>query len=75
MIKVIVELHPHGDETQKKIIADASITKISLANERDKYSAIINDNEGTHRLVVTGYKRFQSSIWKLIYLALKRIYK
>lgn len=78
MIRVTIELFPHGDETRKRTLGSADIWNdgsgdISTGN----YGYRIRGKDGRVFRVgtVTGFRRLSASAWQLLALALRDAFK
>lgn len=76
MIKVFVELWPHGNPDNKKTIAEFDIANDGSGTlERGNYKARLNIKKEWTPNVVKNYPRKSYPVTKLIYLALKHFYE
>lgn len=81
MIKIIVELHPFGDSSKKKVLAIANIINdgsgdLNNGNYDIKLSKVDRKNEPVKIWKegrVEGFKRQRKGVWDLLYLGLKNI--
>ena len=77
MIRVTVEMIPHGDETRKSVLGSLEIANDNTGNyEIGNYDATLHAEytrpEG-RKCRVTGFGRQRQSVWSLIGAALKQM--
>lgn len=75
MLRIVVELWPYGDETQKKILSQFDIANDGTGTpERGNYKMRMGPTEEWIEKIVENYPRAGYPVTKLIYLALKKKY-
>lgn len=75
MLRIVVELWPHGDGTRKKILSQFDIANDGTGTpERGNYKMRMGPTKEWIERVVENYPRESYPVTKLIYLALKKKY-
>ena len=76
MIRVTIELVPHGDESRKKTIGTAVIINKGIGTQEIGNYEAINTTIGDEvwsKGIVKDFPRLYRSAWDLLYLALKGV--
>ena len=72
MLKITIEVLPHGKKANRKVLGNATIINDSTGDEEiGNYDATVL---GASPVRVEGFKR-SDGVWKLLYKVLQEVYK
>lgn len=77
MLRVTVELVPHGIEERKSVIATGTIYNDGASGfkELGDYVALFeSQTHGVHKTTLKNYER-RRNVWELVYECLKNVYE
>ncbi len=79
MIKIIVELHPYGDESRKQVLSEAKIWNDGTGTKTRgnyKFQILTQGSSGIWKSgSLANFPRKQKNVWYLLFLCLNSILK